>query len=67
MKFYRSLFPYVFAILFLASCFDLGSCISFTGCEINLGATVEEISEQPAGDAGDTVGAAIRQVIDERL
>lgn len=64
MKFYRSLFPYLFAILFLASCFDLGSCISFTGCEINLGATVKEMTEQPAADS---VGEAIRQVIDTRL
>jgi len=64
MKYYRSLFPYLFAILFLASCFDLGSCISFTGCEINLGANVEQIKKQPTSNP---IGEAVRQAIDERL
>ncbi len=64
MKFYRSLFPYVFAILFLASCFDLGSCVSFTGCEINLGATADQLTKKPAGE---TFGEVLRQALDQRL
>ena len=64
MKWYRSLYLYVFALLFLASCFDLGSCISFTGCEINLGATAEGLTSQP-GEG--TFGEAVRQLIDQSL
>lgn len=64
MKFYRSLAPLIFALAFLASCFNIGACVEFTGCEINLGATVDELTEQPNdGSLGD----ALRRVIDERL